>query len=182
MTLLESDPCPGIYLHSKTGNLYQVGQRGVHSETAERLVAYRALATDLWWFRPISSFNETVILEGVERTRFELRLEWPSTSLLTLVEAQNMLWFAERLRACGIVATISQALAAKASSGDGIYSFLTILAETSGTPYDDVKSILIDMEAHGCVQVTDLYDDNVLISLSVMAKHCYLTVDALGKV
>ncbi|WP_173910396.1 DUF1653 domain-containing protein [Acinetobacter sp. Marseille-Q1618] len=62
----------GIYRHYK-GNLYQVLYLAQHSETQEKLVVYQCLYGDYSiWVRPLSMFNENVILEdGAEKPRFE---------------------------------------------------------------------------------------------------------------
>jgi hypothetical protein len=44
-----------------------------HSETEERLVVYRTLYGDFsHWVRPLAMFTETVVIDGVEKPRFEL--------------------------------------------------------------------------------------------------------------
>lgn len=69
---------PGIYKHSKTGNLYKVHFVACHSETLEEFVVYEALYPNeksQYWVRPISSFSETVLLNGKESSRFEFAKE-----------------------------------------------------------------------------------------------------------
>ena len=61
----------GKYRHFK-GNEYEVLFVGKHSETLEELVVYRALYGEKQvWVRPASMWNETVIVDGVEKRRFE---------------------------------------------------------------------------------------------------------------
>ncbi|MFW1859642.1 DUF1653 domain-containing protein [Acinetobacter defluvii] len=62
----------GIYRHYK-GSLYQVLYVATHSETQEKLVVYQCLYGDYSiWVRPLSMFNENVILEdGSKKSRFE---------------------------------------------------------------------------------------------------------------
>jgi len=63
---------PGIYRHYK-GNNYEVYEVAIHSETLETLVVYRPLYGDKkLWVRPLSMFLETVELNGVSVSRFEL--------------------------------------------------------------------------------------------------------------
>jgi hypothetical protein len=60
----------GIYRHYR-GNLYEVLGLGLHSETHEPMVAYRALYGEYQlWTRPAGMFLETVIHEGESRPRF----------------------------------------------------------------------------------------------------------------
>jgi hypothetical protein len=60
----------GIYRHYR-GNLYEVLGLGLHSETHEPMVAYRALYGDYQlWTRPAGMFLETVIHEGESLPRF----------------------------------------------------------------------------------------------------------------
>jgi len=66
----------GLYKHYK-GNLYEVIGIAHHSETLEELVVYKALydtpdfGYGAIWVRPLSMFNETVVVDGVEVKRFE---------------------------------------------------------------------------------------------------------------
>lgn len=66
----------GIYQHYK-GNLYQVFNVATHSETRELLVVYQCLYGDYsMWVRPLSMFQENVILNnGEEIPRFKLQQE-----------------------------------------------------------------------------------------------------------
>lgn len=63
----------GLYKHYK-GNLYEVIGVARHSETLEELVVYKATyqpeGANLW-VRPLTMFVETVMIDGVEKKRFE---------------------------------------------------------------------------------------------------------------
>lgn len=62
----------GKYRHYK-GNDYEVIGIAKHSETLEELVVYRALyAEKALWVRPLKMFQETVIINGIKKPRFEL--------------------------------------------------------------------------------------------------------------
>ena len=62
---------PGTYRHYK-GNLYEVIDVARHAETEEQLVVYRALYGERGlWVRPLAMFEATVMIDGVERPRFE---------------------------------------------------------------------------------------------------------------
>lgn len=66
----------GKYQHFK-GNFYEVIDVARHSETLEELVVYRALyehpkyGNNSLWVRPKEMFLEMVVVDGVERFRFE---------------------------------------------------------------------------------------------------------------
>ena len=63
----------GLYKHYK-GNLYEVIGIARHSETLEELMVYKATYQkegENLWVRPLSMFLETVVIDGVERKRFE---------------------------------------------------------------------------------------------------------------
>lgn len=63
----------GLYKHYK-GKLYEVIGTARHSETLEELVVYKATYQpegENLWVRPLSMFLETVIVDGVEKKRFE---------------------------------------------------------------------------------------------------------------
>ncbi|MCX6719150.1 MAG: DUF1653 domain-containing protein [Candidatus Taylorbacteria bacterium] len=65
---------PGIYKHSKKGNLYKVHFVAKHSETLEDLVVYEALYendTSKYWVRPLSMFLEEVVINGKKVPRFQ---------------------------------------------------------------------------------------------------------------
>lgn len=62
---------PGRYRHYKGGE-YEVLSTARHSETLEVVVVYRPLYNDSgWWVRPHDMFTGTLIVDGVERPRFE---------------------------------------------------------------------------------------------------------------
>ena len=60
----------GIYEHYK-GNRYELVDIANHSETLEKMVVYRALygKMDLW-VRPLSMWNEEVVVDGKKVKRF----------------------------------------------------------------------------------------------------------------
>jgi hypothetical protein len=63
----------GLYKHYK-GNMYEVLGVAKHSETLENMVVYKATYQpegENLWVRPLKMFLETVIIEGVEKKRFE---------------------------------------------------------------------------------------------------------------
>jgi|TARA_B110000503_G_scaffold35943_1_gene58841 hypothetical protein len=61
----------GIYKHFK-GNLYEVIDTALHSETKEEHVVYRTLYGDhSTWVRPMAMFNETIERDGRTFKRFE---------------------------------------------------------------------------------------------------------------
>lgn len=61
---------PGLYAHYK-GMRYEVIGTVRHSETLESMTLYRALYGEHGlWVRPAAMFNETVVIDGVERPRF----------------------------------------------------------------------------------------------------------------
>jgi hypothetical protein len=61
----------GMYKHYKGGS-YQVLGVGIHSETLEEYVIYKALyGQGLTWFRPLSMFLEEVEVNGVRQPRFK---------------------------------------------------------------------------------------------------------------
>jgi hypothetical protein len=61
---------PGTYRHYK-GGLYDVVGAARHSETEEPLAVYRSADGGLW-VRPLGMFLETVIVDGVQLSRFAL--------------------------------------------------------------------------------------------------------------
>lgn len=61
----------GIYKHYK-GELYLVDKVVKHSETDEDMVVYQCQYGDhSWWVRPKSMFVEKVVVDGLEKDRFE---------------------------------------------------------------------------------------------------------------
>lgn len=61
----------GRYRHYKGGE-YEVLGVARHSETLEALVVYRPLYNASgWWLRPHAMFFGPVVIDGVERPRFE---------------------------------------------------------------------------------------------------------------
>lgn len=63
----------GKYRHYK-GKEYEVIGTAKHSETQEEMVVYRALyGEQQLWIRPLSMFNEKLVLNGVEKPRFEFQ-------------------------------------------------------------------------------------------------------------
>lgn len=64
---------PGLYKHYK-GSIYEVIGTARHSESLEELVVYKATYQsegENLWVRPAAMFEETVMVEGAERKRFE---------------------------------------------------------------------------------------------------------------
>lgn len=63
----------GLYKHYK-GAIYEVIGVARHSETSEELVVYKATyqkdGRNLW-VRPLAMFKETIIIDGIEKKRFE---------------------------------------------------------------------------------------------------------------
>jgi hypothetical protein len=63
----------GLYKHYK-GKLYEVIGTARHSESLEELVVYKAAYQpegENLWVRPLTIFLETVIVDGMEKKRFE---------------------------------------------------------------------------------------------------------------
>lgn len=62
----------GLYKHYK-GNIYEVIGIARHSETLEKMVVYKATYQpegDNLWVRPMSMFNETILINGEPVKRF----------------------------------------------------------------------------------------------------------------
>lgn len=60
----------GIYKHYK-GNEYELLYVATHSETLEKMVVYKALYGEgEVWVRPLSMWNETVVVNGKSVLRF----------------------------------------------------------------------------------------------------------------
>ena len=65
------DTPPGLYRHYKGGQ-YRVLGTVRHSETLEPMTLYQALyGQQGLWVRPAAMFGEQVVIDGVERHRFE---------------------------------------------------------------------------------------------------------------
>lgn len=61
----------GVYEHYK-GSKYQVIDVATHSETEEKLVAYRPMYGDMaLWVRPLAMFTESVEIDGEAVPRFK---------------------------------------------------------------------------------------------------------------
>lgn len=61
----------GIYRHYK-GNLYELTDVAIHSETLEQMVVYRALYGEKKvWVRPLCMWNEELVIDGKKVKRFE---------------------------------------------------------------------------------------------------------------
>jgi len=61
---------PGRYRHYK-GHDYAVAGVARHSETEEPMVVYQTLYGNFdWWVRPLSMFQETVMVDGKTCPRF----------------------------------------------------------------------------------------------------------------
>ena len=72
----------GVYKHYK-GNLYRVIGIGVHSESLEKLVIYRAVDdTNKIWVRPLNMWNEEIEKDGKIVKRFEFIMEFPDKTLI----------------------------------------------------------------------------------------------------
>ncbi len=70
-TDLQSKFKVGLYKHYK-GSEYQVIDIATHSETEECLVVYRPMYGDKkLWVRPFEMFFEKIIIDGIEKDRFE---------------------------------------------------------------------------------------------------------------
>jgi hypothetical protein len=62
----------GLYQHYK-GGIYEVIGIARHSETLEQLVVYKATYQqegENLWLRPLLMFNEKIIIDGKEVSRF----------------------------------------------------------------------------------------------------------------
>ena len=65
---------PGIYKHTKKGNLYKVHFVAKHSETLGGVVVYEALYENemsKFWVRPAEMWFEEVEINGEKKPRFE---------------------------------------------------------------------------------------------------------------
>lgn len=71
--MMHIEPKPGIYKHSKTGDLVRLHFIVKHSETLEDMIVYEHLAPhehSQFWVRPLSMWSETVNIEGKYVPRF----------------------------------------------------------------------------------------------------------------
>lgn len=60
-----------LYRHYK-GTVYQVLAVGLHTETLEELVVYKAIGEDQVWIRPLKMWIETIKVENKLIPRFTL--------------------------------------------------------------------------------------------------------------
>jgi hypothetical protein len=61
----------GVYRHYK-GPLYEVLGLARHSENEAQFVVYKTLYDHSgWWLRPLAMFQETVVVQGLHKPRFE---------------------------------------------------------------------------------------------------------------
>ena len=73
-----SDPLPktialGKYLHTKSGNYYEIIGVALHSESLEQLVVYRPLYKSNFelFTRPFEMFTQEVMINGALKSRFQ---------------------------------------------------------------------------------------------------------------
>ncbi len=65
-------PQPGqLYKHYK-GSVYQILYLGLHTETLEEMVVYKAVDKDQVWVRPLTMWNDIVEVQGQKVLRFTL--------------------------------------------------------------------------------------------------------------
>ncbi len=63
----------GLYKHYKGGE-YELLDVAIHSETHEEMVIYRPLYGEgKLWVRPLKMFFENVVVNGIEKPRFEYK-------------------------------------------------------------------------------------------------------------
>jgi len=60
-----------LYQHFK-GDFYLIMGVGRHTETGEWMVCFREASAGVYWFRPLSMWNEEVEYEGKMIPRFKL--------------------------------------------------------------------------------------------------------------
>jgi cyclomaltodextrinase / maltogenic alpha-amylase / neopullulanase len=62
---------PGIYKHFK-GHVYKALYVAQHSESLDEMVVYVNVENEAdIWVRPLSMFNDTVVVNGIAQKRFE---------------------------------------------------------------------------------------------------------------
>ena len=82
---------PGLYRHYKGGQ-YRVLGTVRHSETLEPMTLYQALyGQQGLWVRPAAMFGETLVIDGVERARFERISEVQEPALLAMASQTTRL-------------------------------------------------------------------------------------------
>lgn len=64
---------PGKYIHTKSGNYYEIIGVALHSETLEQLVVYKPLYQSEFelFVRPFEMFTEKVTIDGKLQPRFQ---------------------------------------------------------------------------------------------------------------
>ena len=78
----------GIYKHYK-GNVYKVIGEAIHSETLEEMVVYTPITnSDKIWVRPVSMWNDTIIINGEKIKRFT-KVERKTKKVLVVIDMQN---------------------------------------------------------------------------------------------
>lgn len=71
MPSLQINSDSAVYRHYK-GNLYELLNTAVHTETEEKLAVYRSVEQpDKIWARPYDMFVDTVVVDGKKIPRFE---------------------------------------------------------------------------------------------------------------
>ena len=60
-----------LYKHYK-GSVYQILYLGLHTETLEEVVVYKAVDKDQVWVRPLTMWNNIVEVQGQKVLRFTL--------------------------------------------------------------------------------------------------------------
>jgi hypothetical protein len=61
----------GFYLHTKSGEIYFVTDVVLSENDQVWMVVYESVSTSCKFVRPLSQWNEIVIVDGNERRRFE---------------------------------------------------------------------------------------------------------------
>jgi hypothetical protein len=62
----------GVYIHNKSGKLYEVIGTALHTETDEKLVVYKPLYPSEYnmFVRPLGMFVEQILINGLKVQRF----------------------------------------------------------------------------------------------------------------